>query len=331
MNKLKCAVVGVGYLGNFHAEKYHNLPNAELIAVCDSDPQRCEKIASIYDVPAYTDYNQLISAAEPDAVSIVVPTSLHHAVTKVFLANKIHVLLEKPITTTLEEADELITLARENNLVLQIGHLERFNPVLLAMQKILDHPLFIESVRLAPFKLRGTDVCVNLDLMIHDIDIVQHLVKSPIKNVHTYGAPVLSDNIDICNARVEFANGCVANFTASRVNTKPKRKLRIFQRDAYLSGDLNEKILTISRKNSKSIDDFGAALQCDTPEIVREEIVLEKGDAIKDEIKAFIDAIIKRTQPLVSGEDGKLALATALQITQLTMASWQQYVRETNT
>lgn len=327
MNKIKCAVIGVGYLGNFHAEKYSSLPNAELIAVCDSDPERSRKIATTYGTRAYTDYRQLIAETKPDAVSVVVPTSLHHEVTKACLGNNVHVLLEKPITTTIAEADEIIALAHKNKLTLQIGHLERFNPALLAVQKLLDRPLFIESVRLAPFKLRGTDVCVNLDLMIHDIDIVQHLVQSPIKTVHTYGAPVLSDNIDICNARVEFENGCVANFTASRVNTKPKRKLRIFQHDAYFSGDLNEKTLTISRKKGDLESGSGNAL--DTPEIIREEIILEKGDAIMDEIKAFLDAIVNHTKPLVSGEDGKRALATALQITELTRSNWQNYVDST--
>jgi len=326
MSKIKCAVIGTGYLGKFHAEKYHNLPNAELVAVCDINQSCSQNIATLYDAIPYTDYRRLVAETRPEAVSIVVPTSLHHEVTKFFLENNIHVILEKPITTSLEEADDLIELAYRKNLILQIGHLERFNPVLLAVQNILDRPMFIESTRLAPFKLRGTDVCVNLDLMIHDIDIVQHLVQSPIKNVQASGAPVLSDNIDITNARIEFVNGCIANFTASRISTKPKRKLRIFQHNAYISTDLNDKTLTISHKGVSN-NTITSPATSNAPEIVKEEMVLEKGDAILDEIRAFLDSIINKTAPLVSGEDGRKALATALQITQLAMSSWQQYLK----
>jgi len=318
MNKLKCAVIGEGYLGKFHAEKYSKLPNAELVAVCDSDPQRAKEIAAAHNIKAYTNYEQLINEAKPDAVSIVVPTSLHHEVTKIFLQNNIHVLLEKPITTTIDEADELIDLAQKNKLVLQIGHLERFNPVLLTINQLLNRPMFIESVRLAPFKPRGTDVSVILDLMIHDIDIVQHLVQSPIKNILASGAPVLSEHIDIANARIEFNNGCIANFTASRISTKAKRKLRVFQYDTYFSGDLDSKTLTISRKGASNIVP-------NTSELTKEELALEKNDAIMEEIQAFVAAIINKTPPLVSGEDGRRALATALQITAQAMARWQQY------
>lgn len=321
MNKIKCAVIGVGYLGKFHAEKYHNLPNADLVAVCDFDAQRAQEVATAYNTRAYTDYQQLIADTKPDAVSIVVPTSLHHEVSKIFLQNNIHVLLEKPITTTIEEAEELINIAQNNNLVLQVGHLERFNPVLLTIQKQLNQPMIVESVRLAPFKLRGTDVSVILDLMIHDIDIVQHIVQSPIKSIQASGAPVLSEHIDIANARIEFNNGCVANFTASRISTKAKRKLRVFQHDTYFSGDLDSKTLTVSRKGSSNV-------MPSTPELIKEELTLEKNDAIMEEIKAFLDSIINKTPPLVSGEDGKKALATALQITAQAMSRWQQYLQK---
>lgn len=320
-SKIKCAVIGVGYLGKFHAEKYHNLPNADLVAVCDFDAQRAQEVATAYNTRAYTDYQQLIADAKPDAVSIVVPTSLHHEVSKIFLQNNIHILLEKPITTTIEEAEELINIAQNNNLVLQVGHLERFNPVLLTIQKQLNQPMIIESVRLAPFKLRGTDVSVILDLMIHDIDIVQHIVQSPIKSIQASGAPVLSEHIDIANARIEFNNGCIANFTASRISTKAKRKLRVFQHDTYFSGDLDSKTLTVSRKGTSNT-------MPNTPEIIKEELTLEKNDAIMEEIKAFLDSITNKTPPLVSGEDGKKALATALQITAQAMSRWQQYLQK---
>lgn len=328
--KLKCAVIGVGYLGKFHADKYANLPNAELVAVCDLNAQTSAEIAAKHSVPAYTDYLALIKEVKPDAVSIVVPTSLHYKTAKAFLENGIHVLLEKPITTTIKEANALIDLARRHKVVFQIGHLERFNPALLSVQKLIDHPLFIESIRVAPFKLRGTDVCVNLDLMIHDIDIVQHLVKSPIKHIQASGAPVLSENIDIAHAHVEFVNGCVANFTASRISTKPSRKLRVFQHNAFFAADLDNKTLTISRKGSAAINkinDKGKDLSA-VPELIKEEMVLEKGDAILDEIKAFVTSVNTNTPPLVTGEDGKRALETALKITKLAAKGWKTHLKK---
>ena len=314
--------------------------------------QRAQEIASSYNIPAYDNYHQLIQEINLDAVSIVVPTSLHYEVAKTFLENNIHVLLEKPITTTIDEAEELITIAKKNNLVLQVGHLERFNPVFLAIQasqkslqdgteldasglalqqqsnfasnqnaqgkRILDQPTFIETVRLAPFKPRGIDVSVILDLMIHDIDIVQQLAQSPIKSIQASGSPVVSSHIDIAEARIEFDNGCIGKLTASRISTKAKRKLRVFQHDTFLAGDLDNKTLTISRKDTN-------AAAANAPLIVTEELTLEKNDAILQEINAFINSIIKQTPAVVSGEDGKKALATALQITAQAMSRWQQY------
>lgn len=312
MNKIRCAVIGVGYLGKFHADKYAALENAQLVAVSDADPERCREIAQLHNVAAITDYKELLGKV--DAVSIAVPTSKHHTVAKFFLENKIQVLLEKPITTTVAEAEELIKLAKAHNLVLQIGHLERFNPVLVALQDVLHTPLFIESLRIAPFKLRAIDVNVVLDLMIHDIDIIQHLVGSPIKDIRASGAPVLSKKLDIANARIEFENGCVANVTSSRVSFKPKRQLRIFQHDAYFSGDLHNKTLSIHRKGKNEM--FPGI-----PEIVRENLALEDSDALLAEIKAFLAAITNKTAPLVSGADGLMALHTATRITDIVKAN----------
>jgi len=219
-------------------------------------------------------------------------------------------LVEKPITTTVAEAEDIIHIAKQNNLVLQVGHLERFNAVINAVEKYLDNPRFIESSRLASFKPRCTDVNVVLDLMIHDIDIIQYLVKSPIVNIHANGAFVLSKKIDIANARIQFANGCVANVTASRVSLKPLRKLRLFQLENYISLDLQHKKLSIHRKGENEM--FPGV-----PEIISEEQVFDQGDALNDEIVAFIHAIENKQQPVITGEDGKMALATAIDITNI--------------
>jgi predicted dehydrogenase len=310
MTKIKCAVVGVGYLGKFHAEKYARLESAKLIAVCDNNLRQAQEVATKCNcnAEAFDDYNKLIGKV--DAVSIATPTTLHYEVAKVFLENGIHVLLEKPITVTIEEAKKLITIAKKNQLVFQIGHLERFNPVLLALKPLLHNPLVIECSRLATFKVRGSDVNVIMDLMIHDIDIVLSLVNSPIKNIQAIGTPFLSKQIDIANARLEFKNGCVANLTASRVNPKPIREIHIIQSNAIFSGDLNNKVLTINRPGKDKENP-------DVPAIESEELVLEKGDALLDEIVAFVDSISKQKPPVISGEDGKKALEIAIEITKI--------------
>ncbi|QLH43587.1 MAG: Gfo/Idh/MocA family oxidoreductase [Coxiellaceae bacterium] len=308
MRKVKTAVIGVGYLGKYHAEKYSFLPNSELVAVCDTNLQQCQEVATSHGVAAVTDYRDLIGQVE--AVTIAVPTLLHHQVAKVFLANKVHVLVEKPIASTVAEAEELIALANANQVVLQVGHLERFNCALQALHTILDRPRFIESYRLAPFRPRGTDVNVVLDLMIHDIDIIQDIVGAPISRIAANGATVLSNHTDIANARIEFANGCVANVTASRVSAKIERKLRIFQHDAFISLDLHNKSLDVHRKG---VSEMFPGI----PEIIREEQSFEPGDALRDEVMAFLESIIYNKPPVVSGEDGKAALATAIEITRI--------------
>ena len=308
MNKLKCAVIGVGYLGSFHAEKYANLSDAELVGVCDIDLKHCKAIAKKYKTTPFNDYKLLIGKV--NAVSITTPTTQHYQLAKFFLENNVHVLVEKPITTTVEEAEELIKLANENQLVLQVGHLERFNSVLNYIEPKLENPKFVESIRLSPFKPRGTDVNVILDLMIHDIDIIQYLIRSPIQSIEAIGAPVISADNDITNARIKFENGCIANVTASRVSIKQERKLRIFQPTAYMSLDLHNKEINLYQKGK-------GKMLAGIPNIKHEHKVFDKGDAIKAEIIAFLDSIKNKKPAVVSGEDGKKALATAIEITNM--------------
>lgn len=316
MKQIRTAVIGVGYLGHFHAQKYTELSQSKLIAICDIDSNRCAEIAYELHTKPVDDYRSLIG--QVDAVSIAVPTLLHHKIGKFFLENGIHVLMEKPIATNLSEAEELVTIAQKNQVILQVGHLERFNNVIKAVEPLVNQPLFIESLRLAPFKLRGSDVNVILDLMIHDIDLIQSLVKSKIVEIRANGTPVLSPSVDIANARIEFANGCVANVTANRTSLKMQRQLRIFQHDCYIALDLAEKKLSISRKGSQEM--FPGI-----SEIVSENHVFEKGDALKDQIATFLTSIQEGRPSMVSGEDGKYALETAIKITQIVHAQLDQY------
>lgn len=308
MSILKCAVIGVGYLGRFHAQKYQMLANAELVAVCDINAEACESVSRELKVPAYFDYKDLFGKV--DAVSIVATTNKHYEIAKDCLAHGIHVLIEKPITETVEQANELIHLANQQHAKLQVGHLERFNSARLALDEYLEHPLFIESQRLAPFNPRGTDVNVILDLMIHDIDLIQTIVNCPIESIEAQGAPVLSKSIDIANARITFKNFCVANVTASRISFKTERKTRIFQPNSYISIDYQNKQFAVFQKGEGEM--FPGI-----PEITRHQSVFDKGDALLEEIKAFLACIEKDTTPLVTGEEGRDALATAAKITAL--------------
>ena len=307
MQKLKCAVIGTGYLGKFHAEKYANLPDCELVAVVDINEETAKTIAEKHNAQALTDYTTLLGKV--DAVSIVVPTTLHYQVAKDFLNAGAHVLIEKPITTTVEQADELIAIAKEKNLILQVGHLERFNPAVLALDKD-EKPLFIESHRLSPFNPRANDVSVVLDLMIHDIDIILALVNSEVVKIDTSGTAVLTKGTDIANARLTFKNGCVANVTASRISMKLERKMRLFRPSSYASVDFQNRILQKYRTGDKEM--FPGV-----PEILSEEATFETSDALMAEIQQFISCIQTGQQPLVTGEAARLALATAIKITEL--------------
>lgn len=308
MTSTRCAVIGVGYLGKFHAQKYAALPNAELVAVADASAETAAAVAEQCGCRAVTDYRELLG--QVDAVSIAVPTTLHFPVARDFLEHGTHVLVEKPITSTVEEAAALNRLARERGVILQVGHLERFNAALMDLADRRGEPLFIESHRLAPFKPRATDVNVVLDLMIHDIDIILDMVRSPVKSLAASGARVLSDAIDIANARIEFESGCVANVTSSRVSLKTERKMRIFQKNAYVSVDFQNRGLSVHRLGDKEM--FPGI-----PEVISEESFFEEGDALKAEIIAFLDAIQQGTPVVVSGEDGQRALETAIRISEL--------------
>lgn len=303
---IRCAVIGVGYLGRFHAQKYHLLDNAELVAVCDVNPTTASAVGQELGVPYTVDYRTLFDKV--DAVSIAATTKQHYQIAKSCLEQGIHVLLEKPMTETIEQATALIALAQQNQCKLQIGHMERFNAARLALDNHLDNPLFIESHRLAPYKPRGADVNVVLDLMIHDIDIIQSIVNSPITNIDAQGAPVLSPSIDIANARIRFANHCIANVTASRISYKSERKTRIFQSNTYISIDFQNKKFAVFEKGTGEM--FPGI-----PEIVRHESTFENGDALLEEIHSFLDCIDNNTKPLVSGEEGRSALETADKIT----------------
>lgn len=308
MSKIKTAVIGVGYLGKFHAQKYAQLESSELVAVCDASLEIAQAIANEHDVPAFTNYNELIGKV--DAVSIVVPTQKHYEVAKVFLENKIHVLLEKPITSTVAEAEELVKIAEQNKCVFQIGHLERFNPAVLALENELKQPLFIESNRIAPFNPRGADVNVVLDLMIHDIDIILDFARSPVKHIDANGVAVISKEIDIANARITFENGCVANVTASRVSMKSERIMRIFQHDAYISIDFQNKKLAVHKKGDGEMYPGIANIESN-------DRSFEQGDALYSEIEAFLYSIKNNEPPVVSGQAGLLALQTATKISEL--------------
>jgi len=307
MSKIRAAVIGVGYLGRFHAQKYAQLPVCELVAVVDGREEVGKAVAGELGTQALADYRELLGKV--DAVSVVTPTPAHFEIADAFLAAGAHVLVEKPITETPEQARALIAQAAKFNRILQVGHLERFNAAVLAAEPHISSPRFMECTRLAPYKERGTDVNVVLDLMIHDIDLIQSLANSDIESIEAIGTPVFSGEIDIANARIRFANGCVANTTASRVSMKTERKLRIFEDAAYISLDLQQKILTLIRKRD------GEPQPGQLPVNI-EEANLEQGDALKSEIESFLGCIRNNKRPLVSGEDGLRALETAIRISE---------------
>jgi predicted dehydrogenase len=304
---IRTAVVGVGYLGKFHAEKYAAMDNIELVGVVDVHPARADEIASHVGAKAFYDYRDLFGLV--DAVSIAVPTPLHFEIGKAFLGQGVDVLMEKPITVTTEEADILIDIADKKGLILQVGHLERFNPAIRAVKALVNHPVFIESSRMSLYKERGTDVSVVLDLMIHDIDIISHFVHSSIKYCHAMGASAVSDTVDIANAHIEFDNGTVAKVTASRIANKNERKIRLFQKDGYISLDFAGRSIVHVRPGCGENN-------CSIPGMHMEEQRFAEGDALAEEIKSFVHAVNTRETPEVSGPMGRDALKIALCITQ---------------
>ena len=301
--RVKVGVVGIGHLGNYHLQKYQKLENVRIIGVADVDRSKADKAAAAFGCTVFSDHRELVERV--DAVSITVPTRDHHAVAKDFLAAGKDVLLEKPFTATLEEADDLIRLAAAKDLVLQVGFIERFNPAIVALDKVIRKPLFIESHRLHPFVERGTDVDVVLDLMIHDLDLILHYVRSPIRNVEAVGVSVLSEQVDIANVRLTFENGCVANITASRVTLKHMQKLRFFGLEGYHSIDFSKReVVSLARK----------AKEGGKMEIGLNDVRVSQYDPLEEEIRAFVDCVARRTEPRVSGLEARKSLELALLI-----------------
>lgn len=317
---VKMGVIGAGYLGQWHIKNLQSLTNAELIGFFDADSERRTQIAREFQFPIFYSLDDLLEKC--DAVSIVVPTVSHYPVAKSALLKNKHVFCEKPFMQTIAEANEITALAHQKNRVLQVGHIERFNPALASLKSIAIDPLFIESHRISPFNPRGTDVAVILDLMIHDIDIILSLVNSEIEQIDAAGAPVLTKNIDIANARLKFTNGCVANITASRVSSKQLRKMRIFQRNTYISVDFlkNQTEIYSLTENPQQLPPGTVAIAevktgTDRKKVITyQTIETAKSNALREELKAFISAIENGTPPLVTGEDGKKALEIAIQI-----------------
>ena len=313
MKKLRVGVVGAGYLGRFHAEKYARMDDVELVGVVDIDKSQAEEVAGRFNTKAYLHHKHLFGKV--DAVSIVVPTPAHFSVAKDFLENNIDVLIEKPMSETTEQADELIDFAKSRNLIIQVGHLERFNPAVVALRDIINQPMFIESHRLSIYKDRCTDVSVVLDLMIHDIDIILNFVRSEIVNIHAAGIPVISGHVDIANARLEFKSGCVANVTASRISTKNERKIRLFQKDTYISVDFANQGITVIQRNDKVEGGLIPGMEIN-------RLSFAKGDALEDELKSFVKTVRRRENPEVTGQMGRDALKIALSI--------MKQIRDTN-
>ncbi len=301
-NKIKVAVIGVGYLGEHHARIYSSMNDVVLVGVVDTNKERAAEIAAKYSTRAFHDYREL--PGDVQAVSIAVPTVLHHSVALEFIRHHIDVLIEKPVTTTVDEADNLINEARERRVLFQVGHIERFNTAYKNMQGYIVKPGFIETHRLGPYVGRGIDVDVILDLMIHDIDIILSIVRSDVVDVKAIGVPVLTNSIDMANARLEFASGCVANLTASRVSRERVRKIRIFQADTYITLDYAQQSMGIYRRTFEN----------NTAKITGEDTKLEREEPLSAELTAFIQAVRNRSTPAVSGEDGREALRIAIKI-----------------
>jgi predicted dehydrogenase len=300
----RLGVVGAGYLGTYHAEKFASMDGVDLVAVVDIDERKARSLAERLGTEAYTRPEQIYGRV--DAVSVVVPTSQHHAVARGFLRQGLDVMIEKPMTTTLPQASELIRLARQRDCILQVGHLERFNEVWKTVGSAIREPRFIEVHRIGPFQGRGTDVDVILDLMIHDIDIVLKYVREPIRRIDAVGVPVLSPKVDIANVRIHFQHDTVANLTASRVSAKRTRKIRFFQRDAYVSVDYDAGKVQVFQRIAGS---DGACAR-----IVGEEREVPESDALRTELEAFVESVRTRRPPEVGGEEGRKALGVALRI-----------------
>ena len=299
MKNLRVGVVGVGHIGSNHARIYSELAKADLIAILDIDPARADEIGGKHKTKVAASLNEF--AGMVDAASIATPTSAHFSIARDLLAQGKHLLIEKPITEKTSDARELAEMAAEKGLVLQVGHVERFNPVLSALEQRLTHPRFIEAHRLSPYPNRSTEIGVVLDLMIHDLEIILHLVNSTMENIDAVGVPVLSRGEDIANARLRFASGCIANVTSSRISPERMRKIRVFQEDAYLSLDYQGQSGEIYRRVNG--------------QITREPVAIEKEEPLRQQLTSFVDCALTGGEPKVSGSHAAAALELAVEIT----------------
>ena len=305
--RVKVGVIGVGSLGQHHARIYSQMPDIEFVGICDTNADRARDIAAQYGTKVFPELLDLARAI--DAASVVVPTDLHHSISLALMEHGVHLLVEKPIAATTAEAEEMVSVSRRKNVILQVGHVERFNPVLSVLESSTKKPRFIEAHRLAPYPPpregacpRGTEVSVVLDLMIHDLEIILHLVGSRVAEIHAVGLTVLSRSEDTANVRLRFENGCIANVTASRISPERMRKIRVFLDDAYLSLDYQSQSGEMQRKTAAGIE--------------REEIPIEKGEPLANELESFIGCVARRDAPVVSGEHAADALRLAVQIIQ---------------
>ncbi|HNW59290.1 MAG TPA: Gfo/Idh/MocA family oxidoreductase [bacterium] len=321
MNKIRMGIAGVGKLGTFHCNTLSQMPEADLVGLYDLDPERARESAERFRCKTFSSYAEMLE--QVDAVGIAVPTTLHHSYTLPALAAGKAVFVEKPIAASIDEAAAMAALAAEKQAILQVGHIERFNPAIRALEHLLPDPRFIESHRLAPFDPRGTDVAVVLDLMIHDIDIILSLVPSEVSRIDASGVAVVSEEVDIANARLQFANGCVANVTASRISQRKMRKMRLFQRDAYISIDFLQRLSEVFRivAPEEGLPSTVVLGQIDKGSrkrhIIYEQPQPPEGDAMRAEWQAFLAAVRDHTRPIVNGEDGLKALQVAEEITRI--------------
>ncbi len=319
MKLLNIGIIGTGHLGKIHTKLIKDVHRANLVGVYDLNFETAEKVAEEFNTKSFQNLNDLLK--EIDAVSIVSTTSAHYDLIKKAFENNIHVFVEKPITTTIEQAEEVVNISDEKNLKLQVGHVERFNSALLSLEKYKLEPKFIQTDRLAQFNPRGTDVAVVLDLMIHDIDIILSLIKSKVKEVRASGVAVVSDSVDIANARIEFENGAVANVTASRISQKKMRKMRMFQKDSYISVDFDSGVSEVFRliapgeMNVEHFLTFGEiGIGENRKAVVYEQPEVKEVNALKHELQLFVDSVLDDKQPVVSGADGLRALKVAQNI-----------------
>lgn len=316
MEKFKIGVIGTGHLGKLHVKMFKQISECEVTGIFDSNNQTASEVAQEFNVKAYETLDELLS--EIQAASIAVSTTAHFEIAKMCMEKGIHVFIEKPITASIPEAEELVKIASDRKLNLQVGHIERFNPAIVSLEKFILQPMFVQTDRLAQFNPRGTDVAVVLDLMIHDIDIILSLIKSDVKNIDANGVAVVSNSLDIANARIEFENGAVANVTASRISQKKMRKMRIFQRDAYISLDfitgVSEvyRLLPVDQNTESTTMSFGEiGIGDKRKRLVYEQPEIKEINALKYELELFIKSILYKTHPVVSGVDGLKALKVA--------------------